>query len=285
MTYDETTPVTVGDLAFTVRTLGPDDGEPIMLLHGFPENSLSWSAVAPVLAAAGLRVIAPDQRGYSPGARPGDVAAYATELLADDVVALADALGVDTFHLVGHDWGSAVSWVLATRHPARLRTLTAVSVPHLAAYGAALRDDADQQARAAYIGLLRQVGRAEDLLLEDGARRLREMYRGHVPAAQVDSYVAQLSEPDALTAALGWYRAMRPDLGSLPTVTTPTTYVWSDQDQAIGRAAAEACGQHVDADYRFVELAGVSHWIPEEAPEALAAAILDRVGARPVDMP
>jgi pimeloyl-ACP methyl ester carboxylesterase len=277
MTYDETAPVTAGDLVFTVRALGPDDGDPVILLHGFPENSLSWSAVAPVLAAAGLRVIVPDQRGYSPGARPSDVAAYATEQLADDVVALADALRLDTFHLVGHDWGAAVSWVVATRHAARLRTLTAVSVPHLAAYGAALRDDADQQSRASYIGLLRQVGKAEGLLLEDGARRLREMYGGHVPTAQVDSYVAQLSEPGALTAALAWYRAMRPDLGSLPTVTVPTTFVWSDQDQAIGRTGAEACGQHIEADYRFVELTGISHWIPEEAPEALAAAILARV--------
>jgi pimeloyl-ACP methyl ester carboxylesterase len=104
------------------------------------------------------------------------------------------------------------------------------------------------------------------------------MYLGHVRPAQVDSYVAQLSEPGALTSALNWYRAMRADLGALPAVTVPTTYVWSDEDQAIGRAGAERCGEFVDADYRFVELPGISHWIPEQSPEELAEAILARVG-------
>ena len=278
MTYDETTPVTVGDLTFDVRMAGPADGEPVILLHGFPENSLSWSGVVPLLAGAGLRVVAPDQRGYSPGARPSEVESYTTDLLADDIAGLADALGIDTFHLVGHDWGAAVAWVTAVRHRDRLRTLTAVSVPHLAAYGAALQGDADQQQRASYIGLLRQPGKAEHVLLKDDAQRLRAMYEGHVRPAQVDSYVALLSQPDALTAALNWYRAMRADLGSLPAVTVPTTYVWSDQDQAIGRAGAERCGEFVDADFRFVELTGTSHWIPEQDPEALAEAILARVG-------
>ncbi|KQV75254.1 haloalkane dehalogenase [Aeromicrobium sp. Root344] len=278
MTYDETTPVTVGDLTFDVRMTGPEDGEPVILLHGFPESSLSWSGVAPLLAGAGLRVIAPDQRGYSPGARPPGVDSYTTDLLADDVIGIADALGIGTFHLVGHDWGAAVAWVTAVRHRDRLRTLTAVSVPHLAAYGAALQGDPDQQQRASYIGLLRQPGKAEHVLLEDDAQRLRAMYAGHVRPAQVDSYVVLLSEPDALTAALNWYRAMRADLGSLPAVTVPTTYVWSDQDQAIGRAGAERCGEFVDADFRFVELTGTSHWIPEQDPEALAEAILARVG-------
>ena len=277
MTYDETTPVQVGDLTFDVRMVGDENAEPVILLHGFPENSLSWSGVAPLLAGAGLRVIAPDQRGYSPGARPADVEAYTTDLLADDVVGLAGALGIGTFHLVGHDWGAAVSWVTAVRHRERLRTLTAVSVPHLAAYGAALRGDADQQQRASYIGLLRQAGKAEHVLLKDDAQRLRAMYEGHVRPAQVDAYVAQLSEPEALTAALNWYRAMRSDLGSLPPVTVPTTYVWSDQDQAIGRAGAERCGEFVEADFRFVELTGTSHWIPEQDPDVLAEAILARI--------
>ncbi|MEJ7636058.1 alpha/beta hydrolase [Aeromicrobium sp.] len=281
MTYDEMTAVRVGELTFDVRTLGADDGDPIVLLHGFPENSLSWSAVAPLLADAGLRVIAPDQRGYSPGARPPGVESYTTDVLADDVAALADALGLDTFHLVGHDWGAAVAWVTAVRHRDRLRTLTAVSVPHLAAYGAALQSDPDQQARGSYIGLLRQAGKAEKLLLDADAGRLRAMYQDHVPPAQVDSYVAQLSEPGALTAALSWYRAMTSDLDSLPPVTVPTTFVWSDEDQAIGRAGAERCGDYVDADYRFVELAGISHWIPEQAPTSLAEAVLDRTVGRP----
>lgn len=277
MTFDETVPVTVGEMTFDVRFAGPDDGPPVMLLHGFPETSLSWSAVVPLLADAGLRVVAPDQRGYSPGARPGDVADYATDVLADDAIGIADALGIGSFHLVGHDWGAAVAWVAAAEHADRLMTLTAVSVPHLAAYGAALQGDPDQQQRASYIGLLRQAGKAEDLLLENDAERLLAMYGDAVPAAQSAGYVAHLSEPGALTAALNWYRAMHADLSSLPAVTVPTTYVWSDDDMAIGRVPAEQCGEFVDADYEFVELGGITHWIPEQAPEALANAIIRRV--------
>lgn len=270
--------IEVGDLTFNVRIDGPAGGDPVIALHGFPETSLSWSAVTPRLTAAGLRVIAPDQRGYSPGARPVGIEHYRTDVLAADVAGLADALGLDTFHLVGHDWGSAVAWVVAAHHGDRLRSLTAVSVPHLAAYGRALREDPDQQQRASYIALLRTDGKAEELLLEDDARRLRAMYAGLVPADQADAYVRCLAEPGALTAALSWYRAMGADLARLPAVQVPTTFVWSDADLAIGRVPALECGDHVDADYTFVELAGVSHWIPEEVPAALADAILARVG-------
>lgn len=278
MTFDETTPVTVGEMTFDVRFAGPEDGTPVMLLHGFPETSLSWSNVTPLLTAAGLRVIAPDQRGYSPGARPLEVADYATDVLADDVVAIADAIGLGSFHLVGHDWGAAVAWVAAAHHADRLSSLTAVSVPHLAPYGAAVAGDPDQQQRASYIGVFRKEGKAEDLLLENEGERLLAMYGDAVPADQAADYVAHLSEPGALTAALNWYRAMHAGLASLPAVTVPTTYVWSDQDLAIGRVPAEQCGDFVDADYRFVELNGISHWIPEQAPDVLAEAIIARVG-------
>ncbi len=248
-----------------------------MLLHGFPETSLSWSTVAPVLADAGLRVIAPDQRGYSPDARPPAVADYEMEHLVDDVLGLADALGLDTFHLVGHDWGAAVGWAVAAHHGDRLRTFTAVSVPHLAAYNNALRGDSDQQERASYIGLMREEGKAEDVLTEDDGRRLRAMYQGRVPATHVDAYVDFFRDRSALTGALAWYRAMTAALADTPSVSVPTTYVWSDGDLAIGRASAEASGDHMTGPFTFVELPGVSHWIPEEAPTDLARAILERV--------
>jgi pimeloyl-ACP methyl ester carboxylesterase len=277
MTFDQLQPVTVGSLTFDVRTLGPDDGEPVLLLHGFPETSLSWSAVAPVLAEAGYRVIAPDQRGYSPEARPESVADYAMDNLVGDVLGIADALDLETFHLVGHDWGAAVGWAVAADHGDRLRTFTAVSVPHLAAYNTALRSDSDQQQRSSYIGLMREDGKAEDVLSEDDGRRLRAMYDGKIPAAHVDAYVDFFHDRAALTGALAWYRAMTAALADLPSVSVPTTYVWSDGDWAIGRASAEASDEHVTGPYEFVELTDISHWIPEEAPADLAAAILQRV--------
>lgn len=278
MSFESTQPVAVGDLTFDVRVAGPDDGEPIILLHGFPQTSLSWTNVVPRLIDAGLRVIAFDQRGYSPRARPTDVQDYRTELLAQDVIDVADALGIERFHLAGHDWGSAVAWVVAGEYPDRVRTLTAVSVPHLTAYDAALRGDADQQQRAAYIQLFRQPGKAEDLLLADAAARLTAMYGDAVPVGLVVRYVSHLAEPGALTAALNWYRAMDASLATTARTQVPTTFVWGSDDQAIGRASAQACGDFVDADYRFVELAGVGHWIPEQAADSLAEAILVRVG-------
>jgi pimeloyl-ACP methyl ester carboxylesterase len=222
-------------------------------------------------------VIAPDQRGYSPGARPVGVEHYDSDDLADDVIELADAMGLDTFHLVGHDWGASVAWGVAARHPARLRTLTAVSVPHLAAFGQALQESPNQRDMSRYMQLFRREGRAEEVLLAEDSRRLVETYEGQVPADDLAEYVRRFNEAGALTAALSWYRAMRASMNDLPAVTVPTTYVWSTGDRALGREGAERCGDFVDADYRFVQLDDVTHWIPDEAPDALADAVLHRV--------
>ncbi|MGZ4604905.1 MAG: alpha/beta fold hydrolase [Blastococcus sp.] len=274
--------VDVGDLAFDVRVDGPADGPPILLLHGFPETSLSWAAVTPLLATAGLRIYAPDQLGYSPGARPDEVDAYSMPNLAQVTADLMTALDLPRAHVVGHDWGANVAWTLGAWHPDRVQTLTAVSVPHPAAYTAAYRADPEQKERSAYIRLFWQAGKAEEVLLADGARRLRRMLGTEaetgVPQEAVDEYVAVLSAPGALTAALNWYRAMSSGPRVDP-VGVPTTYVWSDGDVAIGRTAAEACGDFVTGDYRFVELHGLTHWIPEQAPGQLATAILARVTA------
>ena len=272
----------VGDLTFDVRVDGPDDGRPVLLLHGFPETSLSWARVTPLLAGAGLRTYAPDQLGYSPGARPEDPDAYALTNLAQVTADLMTALEVPVADVVGHDWGANVAWALAAWHPDRVRTLTAVSVPHPTAYTHAWRTDPEQEQRSSYIRLFWQAGKAEELLLADGSRRLRRMLGGEaetgVPAEAVEEYVAVLSAPGALTAALNWYRAMN---SSTPVdrVGVPTTYVWSDGDVAIGRTAAEACARFVSGDYRFVELPGVTHWIPEQAPRELATAVLDRIAS------
>src|SRR3954467_3533808 len=262
--------IDVGDLTFDVRADGPDDGRPVLLLHGFPETAASWTAVTPLLTEAGLRTYAVDQLGYSPGARPDEVDAYALPNLAQVTADLMTALDIPRADVVGHDWGAGVAWALATWHPDRVRSLTAVSVPHPAAYTAAYRADPEQKERSAYIRLFWQPGKAEEVLLEDDARRLRRMLGSRsetgIPEEAADEYVAILSAPGALTAALNWYRAMS-SATPVDRVGVPTTYVWSDGDVAVGRLAAEACTDQVTGDYRFVELPGVSHWIPEQAPE------------------
>ncbi|MFD4292525.1 alpha/beta fold hydrolase [Rhodococcus sp. NPDC058505] len=268
--------MTVGDYTYDVTLAGPAGGAPVVLLHGFPETAACWHPVLPALARAGFRLIAPNQRGYSAGARPAGVEHYAIDALGGDVLALLDHLELRSAHLVGHDWGAAVAWWTAANHPDRVRSLTAVSVPHPAAFGWALRMDDDQKARSRYIGVFRNGHSAEQVLLADGAGRLREIYAGVDPAL-VDEHVRVLTEPGALTAALSWYRAMGRDVAETPAVRVPTTYVWSDGDDALGRAGAEKCAEFVTGPYRFVELDSVNHWVPEQAPESLAAAIIARV--------
>jgi pimeloyl-ACP methyl ester carboxylesterase len=238
-----------------------------------------WDPVVPALHQAGLRTYAPDQRGYSAGARPSDVDGYPMADCVADAVAILDALGVARAHVVGHDWGSVVGWHLAGNHPDRVASFTAISVPHPVAVGLARHTDGgDQKERSAYMKFFAIAGKSEGLLLEDDARRLWRLF-DPLPAAQARRYVEPLLEPAALTGALNWYRRLeRADLGP---ARVPVTFLWGNQDKAIGRTAAQACADFVapGQDYRFVELPGVSHWVPDEVPDVVAREILARVGA------
>ncbi len=267
-------------LSLDVSLAGDPDGEPVLLLHGFPQSARSWRQVVEHLGGDGLRLVAPDQRGYSPGARPEAVAAYGIEALVGDVLSVADAIGAPTFHLVGHDWGASVSWALTAAHPERVRTLTALSVPHLAAFGRALREDPEQQRLSTYIGRFRRPGEAEEALLADDAAALRAMYDGAVAADDVEHYVTLMRE-GALTPALSWYRAMGRELSATPPVRVPTTFVWGETDRATSEAAALGCADFVEADYRFVRLPGVGHWSPDEVPGVVADVVRERVRSRP----
>jgi pimeloyl-ACP methyl ester carboxylesterase len=267
----------VGPFTFDALAAGPADGDLVLLLHGFPQSSYEWRAQLKALAQAGYRAVAPDQRGYSPNARPAGVEHYRSEHLVADVLAMADAHGTARFHLVGHDWGAAVAWQVAGRHPQRVRTLTPVSVPHPAAFAEALRSD-DQRQRSSYIDLFRQEGKAEELLLEENGNRLRAMFAAGGLAGDVDEYVRRMQEPGAMTAALNWYRAVDLSLmEGLGPISMPTMFVWSTNDLALGREGAEATAKHVDGPYRFEVLEGVSHWIPEEAADELNRLLLDHL--------
>jgi pimeloyl-ACP methyl ester carboxylesterase len=269
--------VLVGDLDFTVTEAGPGDGELVVLLHGFPQTRLAWRHQVPVLAEAGYRVLAPDQRGYSPGARPEGVAAYHSTELTADVLGLADALGVERFHVVGHDWGASVTWQLACRHGDRLRTATTLSVPHPLAYAAALASTAtDQEQRSSYFPAFREEGSEHGMLANDAAG-LRMIYAAS-GLTEEDSapYLEALGSPEALGAALNWYRAAGGHLvADLDPVTVPMLHVWSTEDPALGREGAEATADHVEGPYRFEVLDGVDHWIPEHAAERLNPLLLE----------
>lgn len=269
-----------GGFTFRARATGPAVGRLVLLLHGFPQTSRSWRAPMAMLGEAGHRAVAFDQRGYSPGARPEGVEHYGLDSLVADVIAVADDLGGHRFDLVGHDWGGVIAWHVAGRHPDRVRTLTVASTPHPLAFAAALRGElgGDQKAKSGYVDFFRSAG-AEAAFLADDAAVLRSLY-ATFPTDVSDEYVEVLSQPGALTGALNYYRATsfdaQPPAGD---ITSPTLYVWSTDDMALGREAAEATGQHVAGPYRFEVLEGVSHWIPEDAGDDFGRLLLEHLAA------
>jgi pimeloyl-ACP methyl ester carboxylesterase len=255
----------------------------VLLLHGFPQTAHSWRRILPALASAGYRAVAPDLRGVSPGARPTDRASYATAALVADVLAMADAFGAERFHLVGHDWGGALAWQVAARHPDRLRSLSIASTPHPLAFRRALDDPStDQAQRSAYMAIFRTEGAGEDMWLGRGVDGLREIYAAAgLSAEEAAPCVAAFSDRAALTAFLNWYRAGDPADPSGAPVRVPTLYVWSTGDPALGREAAEWTRDHVLADYRFAVLEGIDHWIPEHAPDRLGSLLLEHFRDHP----
>jgi pimeloyl-ACP methyl ester carboxylesterase len=276
-----------GSLAFDVIEHGPQDGDPVLLLHGFPQHATAWAGVAARLAARGYRCVAPDQRGYSPGARPATVRSYAADELVADALAVLDAVAGPggRAHVVGHDWGAMVGWRLAAHHPDRVRSLSAVSVPPPAALLRALRTS--RQALASwYVLAFQPPGLAERAFRADGrpfspllVRLLRNSGQSRA-AAERDA--AALADPSALTAALNWYRATRfARVGDDPPVRVPTLYVWSDGDTAITRQAALEADRYVEGPFRFVELRGKSHWILDEAPGELAELVAAQLADHP----
>ena len=271
--------IEAGGFTFTGRASGPHDGRRVLLLHGFPQTSWAWRDQLSALGRAGYRAIAPDQRGYCSGARPTDVGAYATEHLVGDVVALADSMEMETFDLVGHDWGGMVAWITASWHPTRIRSLSVVSTPHPLALQRALRGgDPAQAASGEATTSLCEPDVPERLLLgADGSGSGLSTLLAETGLDDEDAwmYLLALTEPGALTAALNWYRAMDPAvLADLNPIAVPTLSVWSTGDDAFGRSAAESTGEYVDGPYTFEVLENVSHWVPEMAPVELSDLLL-----------
>ncbi|MET7771296.1 alpha/beta hydrolase [Nocardia sp. NPDC005366] len=261
---------------FDALACGSSGGREVMLLHGFPESAIQWEFQLGALGNGGCRVVAPDQRGYSPGVRPERVEAYRLEEFVGDVAAIADELGWQCFDLVGHDLGGYVAWAAAAAFPARVRTLTAISTPHPAAFLRAITEDEDQAQRSQYFEMLRRPRVAERILLADNAAALRKIFDWKIPEERVEDYVHRFTQPAALTAALNWYRAMHL-AGPTPPVDVATLYVWSTEDTAFGSTAALATADHVTGPYRFEMLEDISHWIPEQAPEALTMLLMEHL--------
>lgn len=271
------------DMRFRLRTAG-SAGEPVILLHGFPETGAMWAPLMARLAGQGYCCLAPDQRGYSPGARPEGHEHYATEVLAGDVIALADAAGFSgRFHLVGHDWGAGVGWRVVQLFADRLASWTALSVPHPGAFATGLKDP-EQQRRSQYIRKFQPPGLAEAAFAADDWAVLKSIWP---PAAanEIEDYLGVLTQPGAMTAELNWYRAAfgpgGPGLGNGFEVHTPTLMLWGNRDEALGRATTLTHGQYMKGESRFVEL-DADHWLVQNCFDQVLCELLAHLRRYPL---
>ena len=274
----EQTPMHVGAYTYDVRLAG--HGDPlVVLLHGFPETSHMWLPLLEHLAANGYTALAPDLRGYSPGARPPGAEHYAHAAMAPDILAMADALGRERFHLVGHDHGAGLGWYMAARHADRVISWTALSVPHIDAFGQAIANDPEQRKRSEYMDFFRQVGTAEEALSANDFAALRNVWSESGPA-EVEEYLRVLRQPGALTGALNWYRGgLTGEREPIGPVSVPTLMIWGNRDQAIGRPGVTATPPLMDGPYRLVEL-DAGHWLIQEAEAAVLRETLAHLEAQ-----
>ncbi|KVE32638.1 alpha/beta fold hydrolase [Burkholderia sp. TSV86] len=270
-------------LTFDVIDTGPLDGETIVLLHGWPQTAKCWSRVSATLNAAGYRTIAPNQRGYSPGARPSRVGAYRMSRLVGDVVALIERLGGGAVHVVGHDWGAAVAWALASKRPDKVRTLTTISVPHSGAFMLSMLTS-DQLLRSYYMGLFQLPRLPEWFITRFRGLFKRLLFSSGMTPADADGVYADIFDAGALTTSLNWYRAMAltPPGDLSRKVCTPVLHVFGARDSALSPRGAELARRFVNGPYRLEILPNATHWIPEQNPVQLAALILESIAVRPL---
>jgi pimeloyl-ACP methyl ester carboxylesterase len=263
-----------GGVGLHVDVSGPEDGPAVVLLHGFPDSGRLWAKQVPALAGAGYRVIVPDLRGYGQSDQPAEVDAYNLLFLAADVGAVLDAVGVEKAHVIGHDWGAAVAWGVASFAPDRVDHLVVLSVGHPSSFaGAGL----EQREKSWYMLLFQFEGIAEQWLSADGWANLREW--GNHPDA--DAVIAELEANGSLTPGLNYYRAnvhprvfVEPPL-ELPPVTVPTMGVWSSGDMALTEKQMTGSAAFVSAPWRYERLDGPGHWMQWEEPQKVNTLLLD----------
>jgi pimeloyl-ACP methyl ester carboxylesterase len=283
-------------VTLNVALAGDRSNPPVILLHGFPESHRTWREVAPRLQDRFFLVM-PDQRGFAGSDRPQALEAYETDMLVDDIFALADALDLEQFALVGHDWGGAISWTAALRHDPRLTRVAIINAPHPVIFQKSLIENSDQRAASQYISGFRSPmfeKAAEtmgyDALFEKSFSRHVDL--ALIPEGERRQYIAEWSEPGGLTAMLNWYRASKlkvpppgvtlplPQwvLGAFPTVEVPTLVIWGMQDKALLPVQLEGLDRLV-ADLEIVRIPDAGHFAPWEAPDEIVAALLPFLAA------
>lgn len=285
-------------ISMNVATAGPADGPPVIFVHGFPESHRTWRGLVPLLSGE-VRIIMPDLRGFGGSDKPQDVADYATPKLVADIFALADAMELDRFALVGHDWGGAIAWAAALSGNSRITRLAIINSPHPLIFQKSLIDDPAQRAASQYMNAFRGSGMEAGIARMGLGTFFDKSFAGHVDLATIapeerQQYIDDWGQPGALTAMLNWYRASQmvvpaPDeevampewiARGVPKLHIPVRVIWGLDDKALLPIQLDGIGE-VGDDVDVFPLSGVGHFAPWQAPEAVASALLPFLAARP----
>ena len=278
------------DVCLNVALAGDPRSPAVVLLHGFPESHRTWRAIAPRLAER-FYLVMPDQLGFAGSDRPQDDKDYASDKLIGDLFELADGLGLETFALVGHDWGGAIAWATALKRPERLSRLAIINSPHPWVFQKSLIEDSAQREASQYISAFRQPGfeQAVEAMGFDAFFRktfARHVDLGAIPEDEKQQYLADWSQPGGFAAMLNWYRGSRlvvpppgvtvpvPDwlLRAFPKVAVSTLVIWGMKDSALLPIQLDGLDELVD-DLTIVRLPDAGHFAPWEAPADVAAAL------------
>ncbi len=270
--------IKIGDLIFTCRTQGNPSKSAIILLHGFPESSHMWIHLMEHLSQSGYYCIAPNLRGYSVGARPKKLKEYHISKLVLDIINLAEEKGIDSFHLIGHDWGSVIGWLLTNEYPDRIKSWTSLSVPHLQAFITAITTDKIQINMSKYIRFFQLPWLPELKLKKNDLAVLRKLWK-HSEKEEIEDYVFLFKGKRAMTAALNYYRAnynffkRGANTKNLGDIYAPTLLIWGKKDMAIGPKSIELGHEYMKGPYTFIPL-DAGHWLIQTKYEEIKEAIM-----------
>ena len=283
-------------ITLNVALAGPVDAPPVILLHGFPESHRTWRGVVPLLEDR-FRLVMPDQRGFGGSDAPADPADYRIDKILVDLFALADALGIGEFALVGHDWGGAAAWAAAIKGDPRITRLAIINAPHPVIFQKSLIENADQRAASQYINAFRAPEFEATVQAMGFGTFFNKSFRRHVdprdiPAEERDRYIAEWSRPGTLTGMLNWYRASPilvppqgvdaplPDWlsGAFPRIHIPVRVIWGMNDVALLPMQLDGLEALID-EVEIVRLPGAGHFAPWEAPDQVADALGEFLGA------
>jgi pimeloyl-ACP methyl ester carboxylesterase len=264
-----------------VLTDGPENGTPVILLHGFPEFSYGWRKQIPALTEAGFRVIVPDQRGYNLSDKPGGVSSYDVNILAQDIIGLFDHFGIEKAKLVGHDWGAVIAWTVALNHPERLEKLAILNVPHPDVMMRFILENSEQRKKSWYVFFFQISFFVEWMLSRNDFHNLARMLVGSGRKStftkdDIVEYKKAWSQKGALTGMINWYRAIvrrsvknffqRKSI-SARRVTLPVLMLWGKRDVALSHEMVQPSIDLCD-NGKAIFFDKATHWVQhDEADE------------------